>query len=159
MIFLAFPPSVPGGSPNEIVEGLMALFNLGKWITRAGGLVAFAGAIKTVMAVRTEDEKEVISGAFVMVSGFMICEAVTNLKLFNIPSSYSSVAASNTFKSLLNFIGKWSGRAGGLGCFVGGLQLALAMKDNNANSKVLALKGLGTGAMVVAVSGLLYTFV
>lgn len=155
--FLAFPPTIPTGTPAEIMQSGIEFFE--KWISRTGGLVAFAGAIKFAMAARSEDEKEIMQSVFVMVAGFMICEAVGNLDIFNIPATYSEAAANTEFTSITNFIGKWTRRVGALGLMVGAVQFGFAVKDNNATSKVIALKGLTAGAMVMAVSGLLSMFI
>lgn len=154
---LAFPPTLPAGTPAEIMQSGIEFFE--KWIGRTGGLVAFAGAVKFALAARTEDEKEIMNAVLVMVSGFMICEAVGNLDLFNIPNTYSASAADSEFTKITDFIGKWTRRVGAVGLFAGSVQFGLAIKDNNAASKVTGLKGLTAGAMVMAISGILSMFV
>lgn len=154
---LTFPPVLPTGTPAEILQSAFDFFE--KWISRAGGLVAFAGAVKFAMATRTEDEKEIMQAMLVMVSGFMISEAVGSLDIFNIPDTYSAAAADTEFKSITAFVGKWTRRIGLVGLFAGSVQFGLSIKDNNAATKVIALKGMTAGAMVTAVSGLLSMFV
>lgn len=150
---LAFPPTLPTGTPAEIMSSLIDTF--GKWIGRAGGLISFVGAVKFALATRTEDEKELMQALLVMVSGFMISEAVGSLDIFNIPDTYSAAAADTEFKSITAFIGKWTRRIGLVGLFAGSVQFGLSIKDNNAATKVTALKGMTAGAMVTAVSGVL----
>lgn len=154
---LAFPPTVPTGTPSDIIQNALTFFET--WISRGGGLVAFAGAIKFALAVRTEDEKELMNAVLVMVSGFMICEAIDNLKLFKLPAAYSAAAANTSFKALTKFIGKWGARVGSVGLFAGAIQFGFGIKENNATSKVIALKGMTAGAMVIGISGILHLFV
>lgn len=156
-MILAFPPTVPTGDPATIVSKAITFFET--WITRAGGLIAFVGAIKFAISIRTEDEKEMMTALLTMVSGFMIWEAVDTLDLFNIPEKYSEEAVKTTFESLTKFIGKWTGRVGVVGCFAGALQFGLGIKDNNATSKVIGLKGMTAGAIVTAIAGALHLFV
>lgn len=152
-----FTPDNLGKTVPEILKSGVDFF--GTWISRMGGLIAFVGAIKFALAIKTEDEKELMLSVLVMVSGFMIMEAVGNLNIFNIPATYSKAAAETEFESILKFIGKWTRRVGAVGLFAGSVGFGLAIKDNNANGKVTALKGLVAGAVVMAVSGILYTFV
>lgn len=140
-----------GQIPSEIVAGGIDFFKT--WIGRAGGLVAFVGAIKVALAIRSEDEKEIMTAALVMVSGFMIYEAVSTMTLFKPADS------GNSFESITKFIQKWGMRVGGLGMLIGTIQFGLSIRDNNASGKVVALKGMVSGAMVAGITGLLSLFV
>lgn len=147
-----FPPELPGETvPVSLVKDGIAFFKT--WLQRIGGIVAFAGAIKFAIAARTEDEKEIMLAVLTMASGFMISEAVGNLNVFSLAGS-----GDDEFQALLLFIGKWTGRVGALGLFAGSVQFGLAIRDNNAGTKVTALKGMTAGAMVIAISGIIHTF-
>ena len=150
-------PTPPTGTPNSLAADGISFFSL--WIERIGGIIAFIGAIKLAISVKDENSKEQMLAILVMVSGFMIKSAVQNLNVFHIPSVYSAAAANNEFKSILKFIGKWTRRVGAAGMLFGALSLGLSMKDNDAAQKVNGLRSLSSGAVVVAVSGILSTFV
>lgn len=158
-LILKFSDSLPDDTSSvaTILKSGIEFFEL--WISRIGGLVAFVGAIKFALAIKTEDERELMLSILIMVSGFMVMEAVGDFDLFSIPNTYSKAAADAEFEKILKFIGKWTRRVGALGLFAGSIGFGLAIKDNNANTKVNALRGLVAGATAMAVSGLLHTFV
>ena len=56
-----------------------------------------------------------------------------------------------TFTSIVDFFGKWLGRAGLLVAFVGGIMFAFAVKNNDAEQKQNALLTLIAGFMVAAI--------
>lgn len=150
-------PTPPVGPPNTLAQEGIEFFGL--WISRIGGLVAFIGAIKFALSLKSDDSKEQLLAILTMVSGFMIRAAVMDLSIFNIPASYSVAAANAEFASIMNFIGDWTRRVGALGLFIGAIMFGFAIKDNNATSKVTALKTFVAGAVIAAVSVLLPTFV
>jgi hypothetical protein len=78
---LAILPEPPTGTPAQIAAGGITFFTL--WISRLGGLVAFVGAVKFALSIKSEDAKEQVQSVLTMVSGFMIVAAVTNLNIFN----------------------------------------------------------------------------
>ena len=94
-----------------------------------------------------------------MVSGFMIQAAIGNLGVFDLPDVYTDAAATQEFRSILDFIGGWSHRVGALAMLLGGVIFGLAAKDSNPGSKISGLKTMAAGGMTVAVSGILSTFV
>lgn len=150
-------PEPPTGSPAEIAKNGITFFET--WISRTGGLIAFIGAIKLAMSLKTDDEKEQMQSVFIMVSGFMITAAVKDLSIFNIPEIYTKESANAEFNSIVSFIGKWARRVGAVGMFLGSISFGFAIKDNNATTKVNALRGIVAGAVVIAISGIVTTFV
>ena len=145
-----YPPS---GSPTELAGGAIAFFAL--WLSRIGGIVAFAGAIKFALSIKSDDAREQLQAVLIMVSGFMITAAVQNLDVFSIPDTYTATSAELEFKSIMDFIGSWARRVGALGMLLGAVMFGLAIKDNNAGSKISGLKTLSAGAIAVSVSSLL----
>lgn len=150
-------PAPPVGTPNELAESGIEFFSL--WISRIGGFVAFAGAIKFALALNTEDSREQLLSVLTMVSGFMVKAAVNELNIFNIPAVYTVAAANAEFKSIMDFIGAWTRRVGAVGLLLGAVMFALAIKDNNAVTKISGLKTFIAGAIVSSVSLMLPQFV
>ena len=72
-------------APNEAIKTGITFFST--WIARIGGIVAFIGAVKFALSVKSEDGKEQMTALLVMVSGFMIRAAIKEMNLFN---SYSA---------------------------------------------------------------------
>lgn len=150
-------PVPPSGTPNELAEKGLEFFGL--WIARIGGFVAFIGAIKLALSVKSDDAKEQLQAILIMISGFMIKAAIKDLSIFNIPATYSETAANAEFKAIMSFIGSWTRRVGAAGLLIGALMFGFSIKDNNAATKVVALKTVAAGAIVVSVSGMLSLFV
>ena len=149
------PPT--GTSINELLQDGVDFFGL--WIARIGGFVAFAGMVKFALSISHDDAKEQLQSIFTMISGFMIRSAVGKLDIFKIPAVYTDAAAKAEFTAIMNFIGSWTRRVGALGLLIGGIMFALAIKDNNAVSKITGLRALSAGAIIAAVSALLPKFV
>ena len=145
-------PVPTSGSPEHILPDLLLIFET--WIGRIGGVVAFVGAVKLAGAARSEDEREVIQSAFTMVAGFMISISVGQWALFKIGSDPDT-----EFQSIMNFIGAWTSKVGMAVLLFGSINFGFSIKDNNATSKVLAIKAMATGGIIVAVSGTLSSFV
>ena len=136
-------------APNEAIKTGITFFST--WISRIGGIVAFIGAVKFALSVKSDDGKEQMTALLVLVSGFMIQAAVKSLNIFAIPGA--------EFSSLVSFISKWIRHVGAVGAFVGAVMFAFSIKDNNAVNKVTALKTLTAGAMVVAIAAMLPSMV
>jgi hypothetical protein len=84
---LAAPlPTPPSGTLPELTAGAIGF--LSQWIGRSGGMVAFIGAVKLALSIKSEDAREQVQALLVMVSGFMIVAAVTNLDLFSFVRHY-----------------------------------------------------------------------
>lgn len=149
-------PDPPSGSPSEIAQNGLNFFST--WIARVGGLVAFIGAIKFALSIKSEDVKEQLQAVLVMVSGFMIVSAIRDLSIFSIPSTYSDVATNAEFSAILSFIGKWTRRVGALALLLGSFMFGFSVKDNNAGGKVTSLKTISAGGLAMAVSAILPTF-
>ncbi|MDE6848795.1 MAG: hypothetical protein K2O29_05015 [Ruminococcus sp.] len=156
MMLASILPDPPSGTPSEIAQTGITFFST--WIARIGGLVAFIGAIKFALSIKSEEAKEQLEAVLIMVSGFMIVSAVRNLAIFNIPSVYSDTAANNEFSAILGFIGKWTRRVGSLALLIGSMMFGFSIKDNNANGKVGSLKTISAGGLAMAVSAILPTF-
>lgn len=90
---------------------------------------------------------------------FMIKAAVYNLDIFKIPATYSVQASNAEFQAILRFIGKWTRRVGAAGMLFGAVNIGLSLSSNDAAQKVIGLKSLSSGGVVVAVSAILSTFV
>ena len=156
---ILLPPDASIASPSDAVEHLLMHIDFARWISRVGGLVAFIGAIKFALSIKSEDAREQLQAALIMVSGFMIQAAIGNLGVFDLPDVYTDAAATQEFRSILDFIGGWSRRVGALAMLLGGVIFGLAAKDSNPGSKISGLKTMAAGGMTVAVSGILSTFV
>lgn len=150
-------PSYTETDLSTIVKDGLEFFQL--WIGRIGGIVAFIGAVKFGLAVQSEDSREQFQAILTMVSGFMIQSAIGNLGVFNIPSTYTPETAKLEFQSILNFIGGWTRKVGALGMLIGSIMFGFSIKDNNATAKVTGLKTISAGAIVVATSAMLSSFV
>lgn len=159
LYLLSILPTPPSGTPSEIVQTGLDFFST--WIARIGGIVAFIGAIKFALSIKSEDAKEQLQAVLVMISGFMIVSAIRNLSIFSIPNTgliSPDVAANLEFRSILSFIGKWTRRVGSLALLIGSLMFGFSVKDNNANGKVNSLKTISAGGITMAVSAILPTF-
>lgn len=152
----ALIPDPPTGTPAELAKGGIEFFSL--WIARIGGIIAFIGAIKFALSIKDDNAKEQLLAVLIMVSGFMIKAAVSDLNIFNIPAVYTQATADAEFESILRFIGKWTRRVGALGMFLGAIMFGISFKDEPA-AKLNGIKTLSAGAIVVAVSAILDTFV
>ncbi len=150
-------PNPPTGTPNELLTDGVEFFEV--WLKRIGGFVAFAGAIKLALNLRTDDTKEQLSAVLIMVAGFMISDAVSAMDIFNIPATYTEASANIEFDSIVDFIAKWIRRVGAFGILLGSITIGFSIKDNDASSKVTGIKSLIVGAMVVAITGILKTFI
>ena len=149
-------PTPPTGTPAIVAKEALDFFST--WIARAGGMIAFVGAIKFALSIKSEDSKEQLQSIFVMISGFMIVSAIRNLGVFNFPGTYSTANADAEFASILSFVGKWIRRVGALGMLIGSTMFGFAIKDNNATTKVNSLKTIASGGLIIAISLMLYTF-
>ncbi|MDE5771343.1 MAG: hypothetical protein K2I06_06905 [Ruminococcus sp.] len=152
-------PVPPSDTPANIAQNGLDFFST--WIARIGGLVAFIGAIKFALSIKSEDTKEQLQAVLVMVSGFMIVSAIRDLSIFSIPNIdliSPEIAANLEFLAVLNFIGKWTRRVGALALLLGALMFGFSVKDNNAGGKVTSLKTISAGGLAMAVSAILPTF-
>lgn len=145
------PPS--GSSPAEIAQHGIDFFN--QWIERVGGIVAFIGAIKFALSIKSDDAREQIQAILVMVSGFMIISAVNDMDFF----SLSCGDTETIFQNIMSFIGKWTRRVGALATMLGAIMFGFAIKDENAGNKINGLKTFAAGAICVSVSAILPLFV
>lgn len=150
-------PDPPVGTPNELAETGIEFFGL--WIARIGGFVAFVGAIKFALALNTDDAKEQLQSILTMVSGFIVRAAVHELDIFEIPAVYTVATANIEFRAIMDFIGDWTRRVGAVGLFIGAVMFGLAIKDNNAVTKITSLKTVVAGAIIISISAILPQFV
>lgn len=157
MELAAILPTPPTGTPNELAADGIEFFET--WLKRIGGFVAFIGAIKLALNIKNDDTKEQLTSILTMVAGFMICDAVGNLDIFNIPDKYTEAAAKTEFDSIVEFIGDWVRRVGAFGMALGAIMFGFAIKDNDAGAKVNGTKAFVAGAIVVAIAGILETFI
>ena len=144
-----------GAPANPAVLAQTGLTFFGTWISRIGGIVAFIGAIKFALSIKSDETRDQLPALLTMVSGFMIQAAISNLGIF----ALATTDAETIFQNILLFIGTWTRRVGAAGTLVGAVMFGFSVKDNNAVGKVTALKTFAAGAIVVSVSGILHTFV
>jgi hypothetical protein len=144
-----------GAPANPAVLAQTGLEFFGRWISRIGGLVAFIGAIKFALSIKSDETRDQLPALLTMVSGLMIQAAISNLGFF----ALATTDAETIFQNILLFIGTWTRRVGAAGTLVGAVMFGFSVKDNNAVGKVAALKTFAAGAIVVSVSGILHTFV
>ena len=154
---LAASPILPttGAPVDPAALAQRGLTFFGTWISRIGGLVAFIGAIKFALSIKSDETRDQLPALLTMVSGFMLQAAISNLGIF----ALGSTDAETIFQNILLFIGTWTRRVGAAGTLVGAVMFGFSIKDNNAVGKVAALKTFAAGAIVVSVSGILHTFV
>lgn len=150
-------PDPPSGTPNALAQEAITFFET--WINRMGGLVAFVGAIRFALSVKSDDAKEQLQAVLTMISGFMIQSAVGNLAIFDMPAVYTDAAAEQEFQSIMRFIGDWTGRVGAIAAFIGAIMFGLSIRNNDAGQKVSALKTIAAGGITISVSALLWSFV
>ncbi len=144
-----------GAPADPAVLAQTGLEFFGRWISRIGGLVAFIGAIKFALSIKSDETRDQLPALLTMVSGFMIQASIANLGIFEL----ATTNAETIFQDILLFIGTWTRRVGAAGTLVGAVLFGFSIKDNNAVGKVAALKTFAAGAIVVSVSGILHTFV
>ena len=150
-------PTPPNGTPSEVFRDNIDFFS--KWISRIGGIVAFIGAVKLAISVKSDDAKEQFTALMTMVAGFMIVSAVNNMTIFNIPSSYTDQAAEKEFQSIMTFVGRWTRRVGAAVLFFGAASLMFSIKEESAGAKALASRTITAGAVIVGISAMLAFFV
>lgn len=134
--------------------GVSGAFQL--WMGRIGGIIAFIGAIKFALSIKTDDSREMIQSLLIMVSGFMIVNAVQSLGLFEWNASDDGQMM---FEQIMNFIKHWVIMVGSAAMLFGGVQFGFAIKDENPAGKLSGLKTLAAGAICISLAGILTTFV
>ena len=144
-----------GAPANPAVLAQTGLTFFGTWLSRIGGIVAFIGAIRFALSIKSDETRDQLPALLTLVSGFMIQAAISNLGIF----ALATTDAETIFQNILLFIGTWTRRVGAAGTLVGAVMFGFSVKDNNAVGKVAALKTFAAGAIVVSVSGILHTFV
>ncbi len=149
----AFLPTPPVGTPAQLAQDGISFFS--RWIANIGGIVAFIGAIKFALSIKSDEAREQLSAVLIMVSGFMIRAAVRNLGIF----SLTTTDAATIFGNIMTFIGAWTRRVGALGAMIGAVMFAFSIKDHNPASKVNGLRTFAAGSICMAVSAILPIFV
>lgn len=147
------PPAPPIGSPQQLMGGAITFFTT--WIARVGGVVALIGAIKFALSIKNDDSKEMLTSLLVMVSGFIISSA-TSSGIFTVSSGMTADAE---FTQIMQFIARWLRRVGAVGTLIGAVMFGFSIKDNNATTKISALKTFAAGAMTMAIAAIWTTFV
>lgn len=147
------PPAPPIGSPQQLMGGAITFFTT--WIARVGGVVALIGAIKFALSIKNDDSKEMLTSLLVMVSGFIISSA-TSSGIFTVSSGMTADAE---FTQIMQFIARWLRRVGAVGTLIGAVMFGFSIKDNNATTKISALKTFAAGAMTMAITAIWTTFV
>ena len=150
-------PDPPTGTLQDILTEVVSFFRT--WIIRLGGLVAFIGAIKFAISIQSDDAREQLGAIMTMISGFMIQAAVRQLDIFKVDDYYNIYAANEEFQAILDFIKVWARRVGALAMFSGAVMFGFSMKDNNATTKVKALRFIAVGGIIISVTALLPFFV
>ena len=112
---LSILPTPPTGTPQQLAADGITYFTL--WISRLGGIVAFVGAVKFALSIKSEDPREQIQAALTMVAGFMIVSAVNNLNVF----TFGAAGIDAEFNAIMTFIGRWVGRIGALALLLGSI--------------------------------------
>ena len=153
LITASLPTTLPTGTPEQMMGGAITFFST--WIGRVGGVVALIGAIKFALSIKNDDAKEMLSALLVMISGFIISSSVTS-GIFTVTSGMTADAE---FTQIMQFIAKWLRRVGAVGTMIGAVMFGFAIKDNNATTKITALKTFAAGAMTLAVTAIWTAFV
>jgi hypothetical protein len=147
-------PEPPNGTAAEMAEHGIDFFSL--WIARIGGVVAFIGAIKFALGIKSDETTEKIHGLMVMVSGFMIISAVNDLDIF---TAAGGAGANAEFEAIMDFIARWASWLGAAVTFLGAIMFGFAVREDDAGKKLLATYSFVAGAVVIAVSQSLNLFV
>lgn len=147
----------PSGSSATAFDSLIGDF--ATWINRIGGLVMFFGAVKFALALKDGDSKDKTLALLTFVAGAIIIDVSTNSAsghyLFNVPTEYNSTTATTHFNNLTAFVSSWTKKIGAFLGFVGATELALSIRNNDANAKVSAMYTLMTGGLIIAVAVLI----
>ena len=149
----AILPVPPAGTPAELAQDGIDFF--GRWIGNIGGIIAFIGAIKFALSIKSDEAREQLQAVLIMVSGFMIRAAVNDLGIFTL----TSTDADTIFANIMTFIGAWTRRVGALATLLGALMFAFAIKDENPGNKLNGLRTFAAGAICMSVSAILPMFV
>lgn len=141
-------PEVPTGTPAEIAKDTLDFFS--KWIGRAGGVIALIGFVRMALGFKEDSSREALEGALIAISGLIIKAAIDSLDVFTtVP-----INADTEFKGLQYFISKWLAKLGGLALFLGAVLYALGIKDNDAAGKVIGIKTIATGGVIIGLSAI-----
>ena len=146
-------PLPPTGTPQQIVQLGIDFFAL--WIARIGGVVAFVGAIKFALGIKSDEAQEKIQGLLTMISGFMIVSAVQSMNLF----ATGGAGGDAEFANLMGFITSWTAALGAVVMFIGAIMFAFGIREENPSSKITGTKTFAAGAVVLATSQALNLFV
>ena len=76
-----------GAPENPAYLAQTGLTFFGTWISRIGGLVAFIGAIKFALSIKSDETRDQLPALLTMVSGFMIQAAISNLGIFELATT------------------------------------------------------------------------
>lgn len=71
--------------------------------------------------------------------------------IISMPLNVYAADAAAAWNQVMNFITEWIPRLGGVLLFVGGIEFALAYKNEDANAKTNATRLMISGAMVIAI--------
>lgn len=146
----------PSGSDANAFNHLITEFST--WICRIGGLIMFFGAVKFALAIKEGDPKDKTLALLTFVAGAIIIDVATKSSsnyLFTIPSNFDEATAKLKFDNLTLFISKWVKRVGGFIAFVGGTEIAMSIRNNDAGAKVSGSYTLVTGAILIGTATLL----
>lgn len=69
----------------------------------------------------------------------------------SVPLNVYAADAAASWNQVMNFIIEWVPRLGGVLLFLGGIEFALAYKNEDANAKTNATRLMISGAMVIAI--------
>jgi hypothetical protein len=145
--------NMPTGTPGQIAAGAINVFSV--WLERIGYVVVLVGTVKFALGVQHEDAREKINAILIMVSGFMVVDAVTGTNIFAFDGN-----SETQYKLIMDFIGGWITRVGAATIAIGGTMLAFAIRDsNNPTSKIAAIKTMAAGGITISAAGMLYLFV
>lgn len=133
-------------TPSDLMHGAIAFFST--WIARIGGIVALIGMIKFALSIKNEDARESLTAILTAISGFIIMEYVTTT--FN----FSTTTADAEFQSLMVFCMKWIRRVGAMALLLGSVTFGLSVKDHSAANKIMGMKTIAAGGIVIATSAL-----
>ena len=90
-----------GAPENPAYLAQTGLTFFGTWISRIGGLVAFIGAIKFALSIKSDETRDQLPALLTMVSGFMIQAAISNLGIFELATTNAETIFQNILKNTL----------------------------------------------------------
>lgn len=108
--------------------------------------------MKNQMLEKMEQAKEKLQGvAKKGIDKMKVYASAVMLAVMTAPiATYAAADADASWNTVMDFLLTWIPRLGGVLLFIGGVEFAIAYKNEDANSKTNATRLMVSGAMVIA---------